>query len=275
MGSLRFAAHLGFPNPQQPLFGAAAGTTDPVRQIAFVAQHGLAGVLDPFSAMRSPEEQAQIGIAAADAGLAMGGFLYLPFDAFRTARWGSADPDIRRELIVAIGKAIGIAKRLGSRHISVISVADEELDRATQYAAMAENLRFAGDLAARAGVTLCVEGLTAARLPHALLHGVEQSAQVVRKADHPSVRLLFDTAHCHASGEDVLEQAVRHWDIIEVVQLADAPGRVEMGAGEVDFGGLFEILRVRNYVALHELEHGWAEPDAVRQLAYIDGLRAW
>jgi hydroxypyruvate isomerase len=272
--TLRFASHLGFPNPQHPLFGAAVGSVEPAGQIAFAVEHGLAGVFDPFAAMRTPTEQEWIGRLVSDSGLAIGGFLYLPFNAFAKARWGTTEPEARKTLLDDIEASIAIARRLGSRQIALISIAEESVVREAQHEAMATNLRFAGDIVSKAGMILCVEGLTPARFPMALLHGITESAEVVSRCGHPAIRLLFDTAHCHASGEDVLEMVETHWDLTEVVQLADSPGRVEIGAGEINFEGLFKFLAAREYSGLCELEHGWLKQDAAPQLGYVDELRS-
>src|SRR3546814_3915651 len=75
---LDFAPHLGFPTPDNPLFGALCGSTDPERQIAFAAEHGFRRIQDPFAAQRSVADQEGIGDAAAAAGLGQGCFAYAP-----------------------------------------------------------------------------------------------------------------------------------------------------------------------------------------------------
>jgi len=54
-----------------------------------------------------------------------------------------------------------------------------------------------------------------------------------------------------------LEQA---WDHIEIVQLADNPGRLEPGTGEINFESVLRFLIRRSYPGLVELEYGWQMP---------------
>ncbi len=43
--SLRYAPHLGYRPPFQPLFAASVGSDDPVEQVKFAAGNGFAGAL--------------------------------------------------------------------------------------------------------------------------------------------------------------------------------------------------------------------------------------
>ena len=269
----RFASHLGFPTPDQPLFDALVPGTDPLAHIAFAAAQGFGGIADPFAAMRSPALQARIGDAAARAGLRMGSFLYLPFDRLADARWASTDAAVRAATLDDMRAALAIAARLGSDRIAVIGMAEPGIGREQQHRAMADTLRMAGDLAARAGVMLCVEGVSPQRLPQLLLHGIAASAAVVRLAAHPAVRLCFDTGHAASNGEDAMAMLIRHHDIVGTIQIADHPGRVEMGGGTIDFDAFFAAAaRFGLTDRPFELEHRWSDPQAARQRDYLDRL---
>ena len=84
----------------------------------------------------------------------------------------------------------------------------------------------------------------------------------MRAVDRPAVRLIFDTAHVQAMDFDAAAQLESAWDAIEIVQIADHPGRNEPGTGSVDFERLFGVLGARGYRGLVELEHGWRAPGA-------------
>lgn len=276
MTRTRFAPHLGFPAPDQPLFDALVVGADPGDHIAFAAEQGFGGVADPFTAMRSADAQGRIGEAAARCGLRMGSFLYLPFDRLARARWASRDAAVRSDTLDDVREAIAIATRLGSDRIVILSVAEQDGTVSEQHAAMAEMLRFAGDLVGRAGLKLCVEGVSPQRLPQMLLHGVAASAQVVRQAAHPAVALCFDSGHAASSGEDAAAMLCEHHDIIATIQIADYPGRVEMGGGTIDFVRLIEHaagfgLDDRPF----ELEHRWSVPGAAIQRVCLDQLEWW
>jgi hydroxypyruvate isomerase len=42
--------------------------------------------------------------------------------------------------------------------------------------------------------------------------------------------------------------------------VADNPGRLEPGSGEINFESVLRFLARRDYRGLVELEHGWQEP---------------
>ena len=268
----RFALHLGFPTPDRPLFAELVGSVDPLAHIAFALDNGFGGIADPFGAMRPPAVQAEIGRTAMAAKLAVGSFLYLPFDEIGRARWASDDAAAQTRIMEDVEEAIAIAERLGSRSVAVLSLAEPDRTVQQQGQAMADLLRRAGDLAAPAGIVLAIEGVNPARLPQMLLHGTDAAAAVVRAADHPAVRLCFDTGHAAACGEPVVETLRRHADLVAAVQLADHPGRVEIGAGVLHVSDLLRAVD-ESWGGLLELEHGWSEATVDCQSAYLDQLR--
>lgn len=71
----------------------------------------------------------------------------------------------------------------------------------------------------------------------------------------------------------MLVQLNAAWEYIEIVQLADCPGRLEPGTGQVDFAGVLKVLARRDYQGLVELEHGWAQPGTESEQRGLDTLR--
>ena len=99
---------------------------------------------------------------------------------------------------------------------------------------------------------------------------------MIEQANHPAVQLIFDTGHVHDAGSNVLaclEAAFPHSCLI---QFADQPGRVEPGAGEIDFRGIVRFLKAHSYSGLVELEHGWSsesvsgENEGLKRLRELD-----
>lgn len=66
-----------------------------------------------------------------------------------------------------------------------------------------------------------------------------------------------------------LEQA---WDQVAIVQLADNPGRLEPGIGEINFESVRCLLVRRSYQGLVELEYGQHEPGAESELRGLEKL---
>lgn len=259
-GTLRYAPHLGYRPPFEPLFAASVGSTDPVDHVHFAAEQGFAGVLYAAARARTATEQERVGHALADRGLQAGCMLYTTFDQLRNTSWATDSEDARRWIAAELQQAVTAARRIGSRHLAVLGGADPQRPLDLQHRVFVRNLQWAADLVARDGLVLCLETLNRQSVPGMLLHHMPDALAVVRAAAHPAVRLIFDTAHVQAMDDHLLQHLENAWDDIEIVQLADSPGRLEPGTGEVDFAGVLQVLSRRAYSGLVELEHGWAQP---------------
>jgi len=271
--ALRYAPHLGYRPPFQPLFAHAVGSDDPVAQVEFAADQGFAGVQYAAARSRPVSEQSRVGEALARHGLEAGCVLYTGFDQLRNTSWGVESDDARSWITSEVRAAIDAAKRVGARRIAVVAAADPQKPNALQRVIMASHLRFAGDLAAMADMTLCVEALSRTSIPNMLLQRILDAHAVVRSANHPAVRLIFDTSHVQIMDGNLLFHLEQTWDLVEVVQLADNPGRLEPGSGEINFESVLRVLANRGYAGLVELEHGWSVPGLAGERRGLENLR--
>ena len=258
--SLRYAPHLGYRPPFQPLFAATVGSDDPVEQVRFAADNGFAGVLYAAARGRPPAEQQRVGEALAAHGLEPGCILYTTFDNLRNTSWATDSAEAREWIAAELAQATAAAQRVGATRLAVLGGADPQRPIAYQRAAFVQNLRLAADIASRAGLTLCLETLSRKSIPGMLLEHMPDALAVVRAVDHPAVRLIFDTSHVQIMDGDLLFHLEEAWDSIAIVQLADNPGRLEPGSGEINFENVLRFLARRGYRGLVELEHGWQEP---------------
>jgi hydroxypyruvate isomerase len=278
--TLRYAPHLGYRPPFEPLWRASVGSDEPLAQVQFAADHGFAGVLYAAARGRPVAEQQSVGAALARLGLEAGCILYTTFDKLRAPLWWNKGPAARAQIAAELTAAIEVAQRIGARRLAILGGADPSQPMAAQHAAFAENLRFAADIAELAGMVLCLETINRASVPDMLLHHIADAHAIVDAVNRANVRLIFDTAHVQAMDGDVRRHLEATWDAIEIVQIAEHPGRTEPGTGEIDFDGVFELLARRGYRGLVELEHGWHQPglDSERlgltNLQRLDGVAA-
>lgn len=270
---LRYAPHLGYRPPFQPLFSASVGSDDPVAHIEFAAAQGFAGVLYAAARGRAPQEQERVGRALADQRMAAGCVLYTTFDKLRHTAWATAGEEARTWIAAELSEAIAAARRVGSRQLAVLGGAHPQQPPALQRAALVDHLRWAGDLVAREGMVLCLETLSRKSIPDMLLQHIFDAYAVVKAANHPGVRLIFDTSHVQIMDGDLFHHLEQCWDAIEIVQLADNPGRLELGSGEINFENLLRLLRRRGYTGLVELEHGWLQPGVESERRGLETLR--
>jgi hydroxypyruvate isomerase len=231
-----------------------------VEQVRFAADNGFAGVLYAAARGRPPAEQQRVGEALARHGLEPGCILYTTFDNLRNTSWATDSAEAREWIGAELAQAAAAAQRVGAKRLAVLGGADPQRPIAYQRAAFVQNLRYAADIAARAGLTLCLETLSRKSIPGMLLEHMPDALAVVRAVDHPAVRLIFDTSHVQIMDGDLLFHLEEAWDSIAIVQLADNPGRLEPGSGEINFESVLRFLARRGYRGLVELEHGWQEP---------------
>ncbi|MGF7149152.1 hydroxypyruvate isomerase [Sphingomonas zeicaulis] len=265
MNPPRLAGHLGVRAPDAPLLRGIVGSADPIEQIALLADLGFAGVSDNYLALRPPDVQARIGAAAADHGLEMGGFVHDPL------RWDSP-AWIDGSALDALDATLAAAARCGSRTVTCVTGRLPAMDLAVQYQAMAGNLARAADRAGRAGVTLCVEPTHPAFAPGLLIERLSHALIVVRAADHPFVRIDLDLGHVALHGEDPVAAIAAAGALIAMVQIADVPGRVEPGAGTLDWHAIFAALGEAGFAGLAELELEPAAPGAAGERAMLARL---
>jgi len=271
--TLRYASHLGYRAPDTPLYRHIVGSLDPVAHVEFAASLGFGGVQFAMARTREVAEQEAVARALARHGLEAGCIVYTGRDKLAAPLWSQSDGEARALLAAELAGAYETAKRINSRYVAVLSGADPRLPLAYQRVAMTENLRWASDPADRAGVILCVESINRRSLPQMLIHHIGDAYEIVRAVDHPAVRLIFDTAHIQAMDGDLLNHLDACWEAIALVQIADNPGRLEPGSGELNFANILRHLHRRQYRGLIELEHDWSVPGQEAEQRGIESLR--
>src|SRR5262245_52127435 len=270
---LRYASHLGYRSADTPLFRESVGSLDPEAHIAFAAELGFAGVQYALARSRPVAEQERAARALSRYGLETGCVVYAMRDRFTAPLWGMALDDVRAVLSAELAGAFETAKRVNSRYVVVISGADSQRPLDEQRAAMADSLRWAASLAERAGVTLLLEAISSRNVPNLLLHHIGDACVMVKAVGSPNVRLIFDTGHVQAMDGDLLAHLDACWDATAIVQIADHPGRLEPGSGEINFATILGHLHRRGFSGLVELEHHWSQSSREVEQRGIEYLR--
>jgi hydroxypyruvate isomerase len=270
---LRYAPHLGFRSPDMPLFRASAGSADPVAQIAFIASLGFAGVQDPWFATRPEAHQLRMVSALSEFQLAAGCVVCGTSSSIRTPLWNTPGESARANLEAELRRAMAAARRIRSEQIAVLTGEDSSGLRERQIETMIANLRWAADIVASEGLTLCLEPTNARTLTGMLLAHFNEGCQIARATGHAAVRMIFDTAHVQSMDGDLIGHMERNWDLIEIVQIANHPGRLEPEAGEINMPSILKKVHELGYRGLVELEHLWSAPALGIETRGIDWLR--
>jgi hydroxypyruvate isomerase len=184
--------------------------------------------------------------------------------------WVSDSRESRQTLIDYVSNAITVAQELGASVLAAILIGDGHTSEPVQRQRAIDGLRMIGDLTARHGIVVGVEPMVA--IPNSLLSNFASGVDLVRACNHPAVKLIFDTGHVVDMRETVIQTFREAYDDICLLQLADMPGRVEPGQGEVDFVPLLAHAIYRGYSGLVDLEHDWRSHNQNAERAGIDNL---
>ena len=274
---MRYTGHLGLRAPDAPLFPHSARSTDPVDQIDFLADIGFAGVQDNFLKLRPVNEQERIGRAIARRGLQMGTFNNNPL-SWNRPLWSGADQAARSELLHDLEMSIEAAARTGGRYLTCVTAADPARAHDAQIADMIENLKRLAEPAEKAGMILCVEAVANAWIPGLLVSTLADAAAIVQAVASPAVKLQFDVAHVEMSEGNAFARLQDCWSDVALVQAADtpadAPGRIDLGAGTLEWPAILRWISAQGYAGLIEIEHQPLEESAEGEQRLIDRLHA-
>lgn len=270
---LRYAPHLGFRSPDTPLFLASTGSADPVAQIAFIASLGFAGVQDPWFATRPEAVRQRIAAALSEFGLAAGCVVCGTPSSIRTPLWNTPGPIARANLEAELRRAMVAARHIRTSKIAVLTGEDPSSSRDRQIETMVTNLLWAAEIVSSESLTLCLEPTNARTLTGMLLTHFEEGCHIARATGHAAARMIFDTAHVQSMDGDLLGHLERHWDLIEIVQIANHPGRLEPQTGEINMQSILRKVQELGYQGLVELEHLWSAPNLETERRGIDWLQ--
>lgn len=262
-----------------------------VRDLPFAAQCELAAALGyagieiaPFTLGGEPHrlpvgEIATLRRAASDAGIAITSLHWLlvaPMGLSIT----SDDASVRARTLDVIAGLVALAAELGATHLVHGSPAQRVLPegpaRAAARARGVDAFAFAGERAAAAGVTYCIEPLDRGQTE--FVNTIEEAAAIVRAIGNPALRTMLDTCSAATTESETLDALVAHWlptGLIAHVHLNDANKRAP-GQGAVRFGPFLAALRAQGYTGTAAVEPFEYVPDgpacAARAIGYLHGI---
>jgi sugar phosphate isomerase/epimerase len=270
---MRYASYLGLRAPDRPLFHHLSRSGSAIDQIEFVAGLGFSGIHDCFLRIRPEAEQARIGATLARHGMLMGSFTHDPA-AWNRPTWNLHDAEARARLKTEIQASIATAQRSGGQCVTCVTARDQNRSHREQLTAMIDNLGYHSMEMQQAHVRFCIEVTAPAFLPGMLIETLEDALLVVNAVDSPAVGLTFDIGHLAMIGMDphrAIDMAAGH---IASVQVADVPGRIDLGAGTLDWPPIFRSLKAVGYAGLIEIEHVPLHDSADGERRLLERLRA-
>ncbi|MHC5053534.1 MAG: sugar phosphate isomerase/epimerase family protein [Planctomycetota bacterium] len=206
---------------------------------------GYDGVeLDIFEG--TPEHYAKVARALDDIGLERTGVTIMPNEKHNPL---SPDAALRRAAADHMKWAIECAAALGVRVLagpfyqplgkfSGRGPTEDEKERA------AEAHREAADVAAGAGIALCVEPLN--RFECYFLNTIADAAAHAMRVDRPNFGIMYDTFHANLEERDPVGCIAEHIDMIRHVHVSEND-RGTPGRGHVPWAEIFRALRKGGY----------------------------
>ncbi len=214
-------------------------------RFAAAARDGFGGVefVSPYD--DPPQVVAE---AARAAGLAVVLFNVPAGDWAAGERGCACQPGQQAKFRAEIDRAIDYAGALACPRLHIMAgLVPEGVTPAEAEAVFIDNLGWAAERLAGAGVVGLIEPINPIDMPGYGLSRLDQAERVLAAVGHDNLRLQYDVYHMAMMGEDVVHQFMRLLPIIDHVQIADKPGRHEPGSGGIDFPAVFAAIRASGY----------------------------
>ena len=103
-------------------------------------------------------------------------------------------------------------------------------------------------------VKILLECIDPEENPKIYLASAAEGMEIVRKVDHPQVRFLYDLFHEQIAEGNLIEKLEKHIDTVDLIHIADVPGRHEPGTGEINFDNIYRTLGRLNYKGMVAME---------------------
>ena len=173
-------------------------------------------------------------------------------------------------------QAAAEAAELGASNIVVPSgIAVPYMKRSAQLDIVAGAIASVVDTAVAHGLTILLEPVnTRVDHPGVLFGMTEDAVGVIERIGSPQVKLLYDLYHSITEREDPAAVLPKVAHLVGHIQIADAPGRGEPGAGQIDWPAMFALIESVGYSGPLGLELTPTGPDTKAALAHIRALAA-
>ncbi|MTI45505.1 hydroxypyruvate isomerase [Roseibium hamelinense] len=156
----------------------------------------------------------------------------------------SALPDRKHEARAAIDQAIAYAKEVKAGAVHVLAGKATGQDALDTFI---ENVRYAADAAADAGLWILIEPMNDRDMPGYLVSTLFQAVTVLKEAQRQNVKLLFDCYHVQITEGDLATKLQVLKEVLGHVQIASVPDRGEPGQGELNYPFLMQVLDMIGY----------------------------
>jgi hydroxypyruvate isomerase len=182
--------------------------------------------------------------------------LGLVVDAMSGVNAGFANPNESNEFKTQLAAQISAARELECPQIILLSGKQVDgLNAAQQRLTAIENLKSAGDLAAKNNLQIVIEPVDPLENPTIFLSTVSEAFAIARELGSPSVKVLYDFYHEQRAFGNLIEKLEKNIEWVGLVHVADVPGRHEPGTGEIDYPNIYRKLAELKYDKFIAMEY--------------------
>jgi hydroxypyruvate isomerase len=185
------------------------------------------------------------------------------------------DPRRRQEFQDGVQRALEIATMFGTEKLNVLSglkVSDLSFDE--QLGALKENLVYAADQGAEAGVKIVFEPINPFDMYGFMLDRPGAGFEIARELNHPNLKVQYDVYHAQRTEGNLVHTISREFTWIGHVQIADSPHRNEPGTGEINYPYVLAAIDDVGYDGWVGLEYRPAN-GTERSLRWLRDLGYW
>jgi hydroxypyruvate isomerase len=192
--------------------------------------------------------------------------LGISFDATGGVEHSLTDPAQREAFLADVKGLLPAMEKLECPALIVLT-GDKvpSLSHEAQHANCVEGLKRAAELVEGHGPRILLENIDPEENPKYFLTSVAEGFEVVKEVNHPQVRFLYDFFHEQISEGNLIEKLEKNIALVDLVHVADVPGRHEPGTGEINYTNIYKklvSLGYDRYMAMEFLPTG----DAVESL---------
>lgn len=208
---------------------------------------------------------AQVADAARSAGLTVVLHNLPAGDAAQGDRGLGCLPARRNEFREGVERALEYARAAGCTRLNLLAGVAPRDDRHRD--TLVENVRFAADRLAAAGMQLMLEPINTRTVPGFFLTGSAQAIDVLDAAGAGNAFVQYDLFHMQIMEGDLARTVERILPRIGHMQLADVPDRHEPGSGEINYPWLLAHIDRLGYAGAIGCEYN-PSADTLSSLAW-------
>ena len=226
----RFAANLSMLYPQHEFLDRfAAAAADGFEAVEYLFPYD-------FSAQDIQQRLSENGLVQAL-------FNAPPGDWAAGERGTASLPGRESEFRSGFERALDYASVLGNDRIHVMAgLLPSEALRERHQAVYLENLGYAAEQAAKAGITVLIEPINTRDMPGFFLNRQDQAQAIRKQVGAANLKVQFDFYHCQIVEGDVISRLRRDFAEVGHIQIAGVPDRHEPDLGELNYAWLFEEI---------------------------------